>query len=259
MDKKQEPIPFDQMLNQIIEGDCLEIMSAIPEQSIDLILCDLPYGVTAQNRWDQIIPLHLLWDQYRRIIKENGVILLTATHPFAAQLIMSNVDMFRYDIIWEKNRSTGFLNAKKMPLRVHESILVFYKKLPIYNPQKSQGHKPVNSYTKTNDGSNYGKTKTVSGGGSTERFPNSIIKFPGVNNDSVDRYHPVQKPIELFDYLVKTFSNPDSLVLDSCIGSGTTAISCLKLDRKFIGIEKDSKYCKIAIDRIQKYKNSLIK
>jgi DNA modification methylase len=252
--KKEVIIKFEDLINNIVEGDCLELMKNIPDASIDLILCDLPYGVTAQNRWDQIIPLDLLWEQYKRIIKDNGVILLTATHPFAAQLITTNMDMFRYDVIWEKNRSTGFLNAKKMPLRVHESILVFYKKLPTYNPQKSTGHKPINTYTKKNDGSNYGQTKVVSGGGSTERFPNSIIKFPGVNNDSSERVHPVQKPAELFEYLIKSFSNENDLVLDNCIGSGTTAIASLKLKRRFIGMEKDPKYCKIANERIAKIK-----
>ena len=134
--------------NRIILGDCLTVMKDIDDQSIDMIFCDLPYGVTANNKWDVIIPFEKLWEQYSRITKQNAAIVLTATQPFASQLVMSNLDMFRYDLVWEKNKKTGFLNAKKMPLRSHESILVFYKKLPLYNPQKTTGHKPVNSYTK---------------------------------------------------------------------------------------------------------------
>lgn len=228
-------------------------MKDIPDNYVDMVLCDLPYGITANNKWDVVIPFEKLWEQYKRVTKDNAAIVLTAAQPFASQLIMSNLKMFKYDFVWEKNKSTGFLNAKKMPLRKHELILVFYKKLPTYNPQKTKGHKPVNAYKKnTSDGSNYGVTKTgIKGGGQTDRYPTSILKFPVVNNDSKDKTHPTQKPIDLFSYLIKTYTNEDMIVLDNCIGSGTTAIACKNLDRNFIGIELDQEYCNIARENLK--------
>ena len=242
--------------NRIILGDCLTVMKDIDDQSIDMIFCDLPYGVTANNKWDVIIPFEKLWEQYSRNTKQNAAIVLTATQPFASQLVMSNLDMFRYDLVWEKNKKTGFLNAKKMPLRSHESILVFYKKLPLYNPQKTTGHKPVNSYTKhTSDGTNYGSTKQgLSGGGQTDRYPTSIMKFDVVNNDSKDKLHPTQKPVELVEYFIKTFTNEGMIVLDNCSGSGTTAIACLNTKRDFICIEADEEFHKKSQERVLKHK-----
>ncbi len=240
-----------ELLNKITLGDCLEVMKVIPDKYIDMILCDLPYGVTAQNPWDEVISFDPLWAEYKRIIKNNAAVVLTAIQPFASQLITSNINMFRYDLIWEKNKSTGFLNAKKMPLRKHEHILVFYKKLPTYNPQKTFGHKAVNSYNKINDGTNYGKTKIgVKGGGQTDRYPNSILKIPVVNNDSEERFCSTQKPVALFEYLIKTYTNPGNIVLDSCVGSGTTCIAARNLGRQFIGIEKDPIFCEIAQKRL---------
>ncbi|WP_242224507.1 site-specific DNA-methyltransferase [Bacillus cereus group sp. BfR-BA-01380] len=225
-------------------------MKLLQSKSIDMILCDLPYGVT-QNKWDVVIPFNEMWDQYERIIKDNGAIVLTATQPFAAQLIASNPKLFRYDLIWKKNKSTGFLNAKKMPLRSHEYILVFYKKLPTYNPQKTTGHKPVNQYTKRSaDGTNYGNTKLVSGGGQTDRYPNSIIDIPVVNNDSKERIHPTQKPVELFEWLIKSYTNEGNIVLDNCIGSGATAVAAINTNRNFIGFEISEEYCAAANERI---------
>ena len=241
--------------NSIYIGDCIGLMNQLPSQSIDMILCDLPYGVTAQNKWDEIIPFADLWKQYERIIKDNGAIVLTAVQPFTSMLIMSNPKLFRYDWVWEKNKSTGFLNAKKMPLRNHESIVVFYKKLPTYNPQKTTGHKPANSYTKnTSDGSNYGKTKLgISGGGQTDRYPTSVQKFKVVNNDNSggNKYHPTQKPVEMFEYLIKTYTNEGDLVLDNCIGSGTTAVAAINTNRRYIGMEKEMKYFDIARKRVK--------
>ena len=243
---------MDSLIDQIILGDCLKIMPKIETKSIDLILCDLPYGMTTRNKWDQIIPFDKLWKEYTRIIKDNAAIVLTAAQPFASQLIMSNPKLFRYDWIWVKNKKTGFLNAKKMPLRAHEHVLVFYKKLPIYNPQKTTGHKPVNSYTKhTSDGLNYGETLTgLKGGGQTDRYPTSILHFPVVNNDSKEKIHPTQKPVELFKYLIKTYTNEEMTILDNCIGSGTTAIAALQTNRKFIGIESNEKYHQAAVERL---------
>jgi site-specific DNA-methyltransferase (adenine-specific) len=160
--------------------------------------------------------------------------------------------MFRYDLIWRKNKSTGFLNANRMPLRQHESILVFYRRLPVYNPQKTVGHAPVHSFTKhTGDGTNYGRTKRgIQGGGQTDRHPTSVIDIPVVNNDSECKIHPNQKPVELFEYLIRTFTNEGAIVLDNCIGSGTTAVACLKAGRHFLGIEQDAEFHRLANKRV---------
>lgn len=242
--------------NQILHGDCLDIMPKIPDSSVDMILCDLPYGVTARNEWDVIIPYDKMWAQYNRITKPNSAIVLTATMPFASHLIASNPSMFRYDLIWSKNKVTGFLNANRMPLRQHELVLVFYKKLPIYNPQKTTGHKPVNYHVKHTDGTNYGKTVSGwSGGGQTDRYPTSILEFDVVNNDSKDKKHPTQKPVSLFEYLILTYTNENMVVLDNCIGSGTTAIACLRTNRKYIGIESNDDYYASAIERIKKFQH----
>ncbi len=238
-------------MNQILFGDCLDIMPTLRDESVDMVLADLPYGVT-QNEWDRVIPFDRLWDEYRRVTKRNAAIVLTATQPFAAQLIVSNTAMFRYDLIWRKNKSTGFLNANRMPLRQHEIILVFYRRLPVYHPQKSHGHKPVHSFTKhTSDGTNYGETKRISGGGQTDRHPTSIIDIPVVNNDRGVKIHPNQKPVELFEYLIRTYTDQGAVVLDNCIGSGTTAVACINTGRQYIGIEKNAEYCRSAYERIQ--------
>ncbi|MED0826398.1 MULTISPECIES: DNA-methyltransferase [Bacillus cereus group] len=237
------------MINQIHNMDCLEGMKLLQDKSVDMILCDLPYGVT-QNKWDVVIPFNELWQQYERIIKDSGAIVLTAAQPFSAQLIVSNPKLFRYEWIWEKTAATGHLNAKKMPMRAHESILVFYKKLPTYNPIKTTGHAPVNSYTKhQDDGSNYGKTKVgISGGGSTERYPRSVQRFS--TDKQKEAIHPTQKPVALFEYLIKTYTNEGETVLDNCIGSGTTAVAALNTNRNFIGFEISKEYCVAANERI---------
>jgi DNA modification methylase len=238
--------------NEVILGGCIQVMKNIEDKSIDMILCDLPYAVTHKQKWDTLIPFDDLWDAYKRIIKDNGAIVLTAVEPFRSKLICSNSEMFRYDLIWKKNKSFGFLNAKKQPLRIHESVLVFYKKQPCYNPQKTTGHKPVNSYTKrSSDGDNYGKTKLLfSGGGQTDRYPTSIMSFPVVNNDSDNKLHPAQKPIELMDYLIKTYTNEGDIVLDNCAGSGTTLLAARKINRNFIGIESDLCYYNSCRERL---------
>lgn len=256
-------------LNKLYNEDCLSKeenkgMNRIPDKSIDLIVCDLPYGVTNQNKWDQLLPLDELWKQYKRVIKDNGAIVLTAVKPFSSMLIASNPKMYRYDIIWEKNKSTGFLNAKKMPLRAHEEILVFYKKLPTYNPQKTTGHKPANTYTKhTNDGTNYGKTKSgITGGGQTDRYPTSVWKIPVMNNDDPRKFHPTQKPVELYEKIIKTYSNVGDTILDNCSGAGTAAIACLNTGRNYIGFEwsKDnpSQYYEQSINWVQIHKEQLM-
>ncbi len=235
---------------ELYKGDCLELMKDISDKSIDMILCDLPYGTT-QNKWDSVIPLDKLWNEYCRIIKDNGAVVLFAQTPFDKVLGVSNLKMLKYEWIWEKTTATGHLNAKKMPMKAHENILVFYKKLPTYNPQKTMGHTPVHSYTKhQDDGSNYGKTKVgISGGGSTERYPRSVQVFK--SDKQKVALHPTQKPIDLLQYLIKTYTNENELVLDNCMGSGSTGVACLNTNRKFIGIEKEEKYFNIAKNRIE--------
>ncbi len=244
------------MINTIVCGDCLEVMLSIPDSSIDMILCDLPYGVTARNKWDVVVSFEPLWAQYKRVAKPNAAIALTATQPFASKLVMSNEAMFRYDIIWRKSNSTGFYNVKKMPMRAHESILIFYDDLPVYNPQKTNGHKPGSaSYTRPNNSNNYRNVKEhVTPGGQTDRFPVSVIDIAVVNNNDKDekcKWHPTQKPVALFEYLIRTYTNEGDIVLDNCIGSGTTAVACLKTGRKYIGIEKDEAFTNAARLRVE--------
>ena len=230
-------------------GDCLELMKGIPDKSIDTILCDLPYGTT-KNKWDSIINLVELWRGYKRIIKDNGTIILFSQQPFTSTLIESNRKMFRYEWIVEKTKATGHLNAKKMPMKSHENVLIFYDKLPKYNPQMTTGHSPVHSYTKhTDDGSCYGKTKTgISGGGSTERYPRDVLKFSWDTQKSA--LHPTQKPVALCEYFIRTYTDEGDTVLDNCMGSGTTGVACVNCNRNFIGIEKEESYFNIAQNRL---------
>lgn len=230
---------------KLLNGDCLDLMKNIPNNSVDMILCDLPYGTT-KNKWDSVIDLDLLWKQYKRIIKDNGVVVLFAQQPFASKLGNSNLKMLKYEWVWEKDNSTGFLNAKKMPLKKHENILVFYKKLPTYNPQMRKGFKPY-TCKQGRHSSNYGSYEqghlTKSDG---ERYPIDIIKF----NRDKNKYHPTQKPVELCEYLIKTYTNENDIVLDNCMGSGSTGVACINIDRNFIGIELDDRYFNIAKERI---------
>ena len=233
---------------KLFRGDCLEIMRDIPDKSIDMILCDLPYGKT-RNKWDSIISLDKLWEQYNRIIKDNGAISLFAQTPFDKVLGVSNLKMLRYEWIWEKEQGTGFLNAKKMPLKNHENILIFYKKPPIYNPQMKKG-KPYtlerNTYT-VNYGKQVDMVRTENTG---ERYPLTILKF----KRDKEKLHPTQKPVALLEYLIKTYTNEGEIVLDNCMGSGSTGVACLNANRKFIGIELDENYYNIACNRINNIK-----
>jgi len=233
---------------QLYNGDCLKIMPLIKSKSVDLILCDLPYGVT-KNKWDVIIPLKPLWAEYERTMKDDGVIVLTATQPFTSQLIMSNVDLFKYDLVWEKTISSNQLNVRFQPLRSHESILVFYKKPPIYNEQKTSG-KPykIKRNGNYNDG-NYNSQKASSKINDGFRHARSVIK---ISNPRIKGGHPTQKPLELLEHLIKTYTNVDSIVMDNCMGSGSTGVACKNLGRNFIGIEKDEKYFKMAKSILEK-------
>jgi site-specific DNA-methyltransferase (adenine-specific) len=231
---------------KLINADCLEVMNDIEDKSIDMILCDLPYGTTS-CKWDIIIPFDKLWDHYKRIIKDNGAIILHSDSIFTAKLIMSNLNNYRYTLVWDKQRGVDFLNANVKPLKSHEDICVFYKHKPTYNKQYWYS-KP---YKKTLNGSlsdNYGfRKRHMSESEDGKRNPLSIISFP---KDSL-RLHPTQKPVALLEYLIKTYTNKNELVLDNCMGSGSTGVAALNTNRRFIGIEKNEKYFEIAKNRIE--------
>ena len=231
---------------ELLQGDCLELMKDIPDGSIDMILADLPYGTT-RNKWDSIIDLERLWEQYHRIIKDNGAIVLTAQTPFDKVLGVSNLKNLRYEWIWQKDGGTGHLNAKKMPMKGHENILVFYKRLPIYNPQMRQG-KPY-AQKSGKGSSNYGKQTQVMTHNKGERYPLTTVKF----NRDKNKLHPTQKPVSLFEYLIKTYTDEGDAVLDNVMGSGTTGVACLNTNRNFIGMELDETYFNIAKERIEKH------
>lgn len=223
-------------------------MKEIPDNSVDMIFCDLPYGTTA-CKWDVIIPFVPLWEQYKRIAKDNAAIVLFAAEPFASMLRMSNLKDYKYDWIWNKIKGTGFLNAKKQPMRSHELLCVFYKKQCKYNPQKTNGHVEKISYRSAKLQTEvYGEMKKDYWYKSTERYPQSIQTFStDTQNLSL---HPTQKPTALCEYMIKTYSDVGDLILDNCMGSGTTGVACKKLDRNFIGIELEEKYFDIAKKRI---------
>lgn len=225
-------------------------MQHIPDKSIDMILCDLPqlYGTTA-CKWDTIIPFEPLWEQYERIIKDNGAIVLTASQPFTSALVMSNVKNFKYSWVWNKVRATGFLNAKKQPLRVYEDICVFYKKQPTYNPQFVVGKKHGSGGSKYNSNKRecYGNFKDdINPNYSEIYYPKNLLQF-----SSERGLHPTQKPIKLFEYLLKTYTNEGDTVLDNCLGSGTTVIAAINTGRNYIGIEKEEEYYNKALERIE--------
>ena len=238
---------------ELWQGDCLELMNNIPDKSVDAIITDLPYQQTQRNKWGVMIPFEPLWKQYKRVIKDSGAIILFANGIFTAELMMSNKGMWRYNLIWEKTQPTGFLNAKKMPLRNHEDICVFYKKLPTYNPQMTTGHKRKVSKAEhkincknTTDYGDHGLTTYDS----TERYPKSVWRF--AKDVQKSALHPTQKPVALIEELIKTYTNPGDVILDSCMGSGTTGVAAKNLGRRFIGIEKEQKYFEIAKERINR-------
>lgn len=243
--------------NKIHQGDCLELMKEIPDKSVDMILCDLPYGTTV-CKWDVIIPFDKLWEQYNRIIKDRGAIILTASQPFTTALISSNTGCFRYVWIWNKLRGVGHLNAKKRPLMITEEICVFYKSIGIYNPQMRPRGIPRKSKNITQSNV-YGRTQKIFEGEILkQKYPINLIEF---SKSGPDDYllHPTQKPAALFEYLIKTYTNEGDVVLDNCIGSGTTAVACLNTGRNFIGIELEEKYVDIARKRIAERQMALSK
>ena len=240
---------------ELWQGDCLELMKKIPDKSIDMILCDLPYGTTA-CKWDTIIPFEPLWEQYKRIIKDNGAIVLMASQPFTSKLVMSNIKMFKYEWIWEKTCGSNFCTVKYQPLKQHENVLVFCDGKISYNPimqeREGSGLKRIKSpyLSNTVAGEYVNKLKTnVKGKQYPDlKYPSSIQYFNERNKDR--GYHPTQKPVALFEYLIKTYTNEGELVLDNCAGSGTTGVACKNLNRNCILIEKDKGYFVIAQERI---------
>ena len=244
-------------INRIYNEDCLEGMKRIADGSVDMILCDLPYGVV-QCKWDTVIPFEPLWEQYKRVIKPNGAIVLTASQPFTSALVMSNPKMFKYCWVWEKSKATGFLNAKRRPLVAHEDVLIFCKGTPVYNPQFTNGA-PYNKglrKAQTEDDV-YGKfAQTAVKSNSGRRYPRSVQYFKTAESEGQTQ-HKTQKPVALFEYLIKTYTNAGELVLDNCMGSGTTAIACMNTGRDFIGFELDKGYYDIACKRIEEHKDKV--
>jgi len=247
---------IDSLINQVTCAECLEFMKNIPDKSIDMVLCDLPYGTTACS-WDIVIPFEPLWEQYKRIIKDRGAIVLNCQQPFTSYLIISGIDIFRYTWVWNKNYAPNYMNANKMHTKNFEDISIFYKNQPIYNPQKEQG-KPYIDKRKPRGrilSEVYG-TMPYSIGKICDglRSPTGIINISGKSNVNI---HPTQKPVALFEYLIKTYTNEGDLVLDNCAGSGTTAIACMRTNRKYILIEKEQEYIDIINARIKKETDQL--
>lgn len=245
---------------QLYQGDCLEVMKNIPDKSVDMILCDLPYNIT-QAKWDVQIPFDELWKNYNRIIKDNGTIALFGSQPFTSLLVASNLKMFKYEWIWHKNKGGNPLNAKRMPMKQHESILVFYKKQPTYNPQLEERYGQGKERAKYkiqggrfNDDRVYGKVDNIVRNTKYSELRNpQTVQFFNVERG----LHPTQKPVSLLEYLIKTYTNEGEVVLDNCMGSGSTGIACINTHRKFIGIEMDDNYYEIAKNRIENHKNLL--
>lgn len=253
------------LLNNVIEGDSLEILSTIPSESVDMVLVDLPYGTT-QNKWDSIISLDELWKEYNRIVKQNGAMVFTASGLFTAQLMMSNPKYYKYKFVWEKSKPTNFLNAKKQPLRKHEDILVFYRKHPTYNPQMTKGTPYSKGVRKNQNTGSYGEFQPTLVESSGERYPVDVLYFKTAEAEG-KVVHPTQKPVDLGRYLIRTFTNPGDVVLDNTSGSGSFLVSAILEGRNFIGIEKNEDvslfkkepidYISVSLDRIKEAYSNL--
>lgn len=253
-------LKIPEIINSVIEGDCLEVMKKMPDGCIDMILCDLPYGTT-QNKWDSVIPLEELWRQYKRVLKPNGVVVLTSLGLFTAQLMLSQPKMYKYRWIWQKSKATNFLNAKKQPLRKFEDVCVFYSKQPTYNPQMIEGEPYDKGVRKNQLSGSYGDFQPAHVRSDGLRYPTDVIYFKTAESEG-DVWHPTQKPIELGRYLVRTYTNPGDIVLDNTCGSGSFLVSALLEGRNFIGIEKNEDVALFKakeIDYIEIAKNRLIK
>lgn len=237
---KKKLFKADEYLNNIFEADCLDMMDYLPASSVDMVLCDLPYGTT-QNKWDSVISLDKLWEKYNRIVKKNGAIVLTSQGIFTAKLILSNEKYFKYKVVWEKSKPTNFLNAKKQPLRKHEDICVFYRSQPIYNPQMGFGKAYTKGVRKSQHTGSYGDFNPVlveSKNGL--RYPTDIVYFKTPESEEEGTvWHPTQKPVDLGRYFIRTFTNPGDVILDNTCGSGSFLVSAILEERNFIGIEKN--------------------
>jgi len=232
----------------------MELLQSLEGNSIDMVFADLPYGTT-RNRWDTPIPMEALWVEYKRVIKDNGLVVLFAQTPFDKFLGASNLEMLKYEWIWEKTQASGHLNAKRMPMKAHENLLVFYKNLPTYNPQKTTGHKPMSSGVRRSStkNENYNKINKIDlpFGGNTDRYPRTVLKF---KSDKQKNYlHPTQKPLALVEYMIRTYTNEGEVVLDNTMGSGTAAIACINLNRNFVGMEIEEEYFGIAARRVSEH------
>lgn len=237
------------MIPVLMNGDCLEMMKYLADGSVDMVLCDLPYGTT-QNKWDAVIPFDQLWAEYRRIGKPNCAFVLTAAQPFTSALVMSNPKEFKYQWVWDKVQPTGHLNAKKQPMRRHEDVVVFYAAQPTYNPQLTEGKAIKRTAGVAPQSTNYGHFESVGGDSGTTRQPTSIIQVSSGRSPNARTVHPTQKPVALMEYLIRTYTNPGDTVLDNTMGSGTTGVACANTGREFIGIERDPEYFRIASERI---------
>jgi site-specific DNA-methyltransferase (adenine-specific) len=243
----------DQYLDQVLSGDCLDLMPRLPDGSVDLILCDLPYGTT-RNKWDSTIDLDRLWAEYHRILKPNGAVVLTAAQPFTSVLVVSNLTEFKVEWIWSKTIGSGQLNIRHQPLRTHESVLVFYRKTPVYHPQMTAGTPYAFTRKATYEGPGYNAQRDVDVVNKGERHPKTVLDVP---NPRTKGGHPTQKPVPLFEYFIKTYSNPGDVVLDNCIGAGTTAVAAINTGRHFIGMELDSAYVKMSKANIKAARKAL--
>lgn len=237
---KNKQLKIEEYLNNIFEADCLDLMDYLPEHSVDMVLCDLPYGTT-QNKWDSVIPLDKLWEKYNRIVKKNGAIVLTSQGIFTAKLILSNEKYFKYKIVWEKSKPTNFLNSKKQPLRKHEDICIFYRGQPTYNPQMSFGKSYTKGIRKNQYTGSYGEFNPVlveSKNGL--RYPTDIVYFKTPESEEEGTvWHPTQKPVELGRYFIRTYTNPGDVILDNTSGAGSFLVAAILEGRNFIGIEKN--------------------
>ena len=245
-------LSLEEITNTLFEGDCLDVLPQFPNQCIDMVLCDLPYGTT-QNGWDSVIPLERLWAEYERIVKPNGAIVLTSQGLFTARLMLSNERLFKYKIVWEKSKPTNFLNAKKQPLRKHEDICVFYGKQPIYNPEMRAGSAYDKGIRKNQLSGSYGDFSPVHVSSSGLRYPTDVIYFKTAESEG-PVWHPTQKPVELGRYLVLTFTKPGGLVLDNAFGSGSFLVAAALEGRHFVGVEKNENvalFKKESIDYVQ--------
>lgn len=228
----------EKFVNAVIKGDCIDVMSHLPDGCIDMVLCDLPYGTT-QNKWDSIVPLNQLWTEYKRVVKLDGAIVLTSQGLFTGVLIMSQPQMFKYKWVWEKSKATNFLNAKKQPLRKHEDVCVFYRKMPVYNPQMMEGEPYDKGYRKKQLSGSYGDFQSVHVKSDGKRYPTDVLYFKTAESEG-EVFHATQKPVELGRYFVRTYTNQGDIILDNTSGSGSFLVAALIEGRNFVGIEKNA-------------------